>query len=73
MLESCILYLLLGNAHVISHVGKHRGLDEKPLPAQPLAATLQLGALSHTALDELQDLVVLLLINLQTKLSSDSK
>lgn len=73
MLESCIWYLLLGNAHVIGHVGKHRGLDEKPLPAQALASALQLGALGHTALDELQDLVVLLLINLRTKLPSDSK
>lgn len=73
MLGSCIWYLLLGDAHVIGHVGKHRGLDEKPLPAQPLAAALQLGALGHAALDKLQDLVVLLLINLRTKLPSGSK
>lgn len=73
MLEPCIWYLLLGNPHVIGDVGEHRGLDEEPLPAQPFASTFQLGALSHTTLDEFQDLVVLFLINLQKKVPSDCK
>lgn len=66
-------YLLLGNPHVVSDIGKHRGLDEESLSAQPLASALELGALSHAALDELQDLVVLLLVNLWKKAPNDSK
>lgn len=73
LLEVRIRYLFLRNPHVISDVGKHRGLDEKPLPAQPFASTFQLGTLGHTTLDEFQDLVVLFLINLQKKLPNDSK
>lgn len=66
-------YLLLGNPHVVGDIGKHCGLDEKPLSAQPFASTLQFGSLGHTALDEFQDLVVLFLINLQKKVPNDSK
>ena len=71
LLELRIQYLLLGDLHVICDVGKHRGLDEKPLSAQPFASTFQLGSLGHTTLDEFQDLVVLFLINLQKKLPND--
>lgn len=67
--ERCgvIPHLLLGNPHVISDVGEHGGLNEEALPSQPFASALQLGALSHTALDKLQDFVVLFLIDLQGK------
>lgn len=65
-------YLLLGNPHVVSDIGENSGLNEEALPSQAFASTLQLGALGHTALDELQDLVVLFLINLQEKSLDDS-
>lgn len=42
-------YLLLGDPHVVSDIGKHRGLNEESLSTQPLAsAHSSLGALSHT-------------------------
>lgn len=66
-------YLLLGNPHVVSNIGKHCGLNVESLSAQPLASALKLGTLSHTALDELQDLVVLFLVNLWKKAPNDSK
>lgn len=57
-------YLFLGDAHVVGHVGEDGGLDEEALPAQAFPATLQPGPLGDAALDQLQDLVVLLLIDL---------
>lgn len=64
--------LPLGNPHVSCDAGKYCGLEEEAPSAQPFASTFQLGALSHTTLDEFQDLV-LFLINLGSLLSGGVK
>lgn len=60
-------YLFPGDAHVISHVGENGGFNEEALAPQSLAPALQPGPFSHTTLDQLQDLVVLLFVNLKRR------
>ena len=59
-----VAYLLSGDAHVVSDVREDRWLDEEALLAPGASSTLQFGPFPPPALNQLQDLIKLLLVNL---------
>lgn len=68
MRGSDALYLLLGNAHVICHIGENRGLDEVAFVPPGASTTFQFSPLFLPTLNEVQDFIILVLVNLSQKI-----
>lgn len=61
------IYLLFGNAHLISNIGENRGLDKVAFIPPWTSATLQFGPFLLPTFNEVKYFFILFLINLFEK------